>query len=149
MRRYSLCCIGVLSLVLNSSYPAQAESLMPVPFTDVQVDDAFWSPRIKVNRERVLPHDFKYCETTGRINNFLKAAGKMEGPFEGIFFNDLFELCYVFHLQVLQLFGGSFELMITFSKMCFDFIRNLSRIIEISEQNCCQQTRCSCMRFLL
>jgi len=88
MRRYSLCCIGVLSLVLNSSYPAQAESLMPVPFTDVQVDDAFWSPRIKVNRERVLPHDFKYCETTGRINNFLKAAGKMEGPFEGIFFND-------------------------------------------------------------
>jgi DUF1680 family protein len=63
-------------------------SLTPVPFTDVKVEDAFWAPRIKTNRETVLPHCFKHCEDTGRISNFLKAAGKMEGDFKGIFFDD-------------------------------------------------------------
>lgn len=62
--------------------------LTAVPFTEVKLEDAFWAPRIRLNREKVLPHNFKYCETTGRINNFVKAAGKMAGKFQGIYFDD-------------------------------------------------------------
>jgi DUF1680 family protein len=60
----------------------------PVPFTDVAVDDAFWTPRLHTNRTVTIPYDFQKCEETGRISNFAKAAGWMEGDHEGIFYND-------------------------------------------------------------
>ncbi|MHC4178021.1 MAG: glycoside hydrolase family 127 protein, partial [Planctomycetota bacterium] len=62
--------------------------LSAVPFTEVKVQDAFWAPRIRTNREKSLPHTFRWCEKTGRLSNFAKAAGQMEGEFEGIYFND-------------------------------------------------------------
>lgn len=60
----------------------------PVPFTSVTIEDAFWSPRIAINRNVTIPYDFQKCEETGRITNFDKAAGWMEGDHEGIFYND-------------------------------------------------------------
>ena len=36
----------------------------------------------------VAAHNFKWCEQTGRISNFAKAAGLVKGKFEGIYFND-------------------------------------------------------------
>ncbi len=60
----------------------------PVPFTDVAVDDRFWSPRLTINRAVTIPYDFQKCEETGRISNFAKAAGRMDGDHEGLFFND-------------------------------------------------------------
>src|SRR5690349_10567351 len=81
-----------LWLLIASGGAALAETpgpqLKAVPFTAVKVEDSFWAPRIKLNRERIVPHDLKYCETTGRINNFAKAAGQMPGEFQGIFFDD-------------------------------------------------------------
>jgi len=55
---------------------------------DVQMADAFWAPKMKTCREVTLPYAFDLCEKTGRIGNFVKAAGRMEGKFEGIWFND-------------------------------------------------------------
>src|ERR1043165_4722888 len=68
--------------------PDQEVALRAVPFTDVKIQDAFWAPRIRLNREKVLPHNFKFCEQTGRISNFAKAAGLIPGKFEGIYYND-------------------------------------------------------------
>ncbi|MDE0089010.1 MAG: glycoside hydrolase family 127 protein [Candidatus Poribacteria bacterium] len=59
-----------------------------IPFTDVTITDRFWSPRQTTNSEKTIPHELEQCRTTGRIDNFAKAAGLMEGNFEGIFFND-------------------------------------------------------------
>jgi len=59
-----------------------------VPFTDVAFADEFWAPRIETNRKVTVPYAFKKCEETGRISNFAKASGLMEGKFEGIYFND-------------------------------------------------------------
>ena len=64
-------------------YPVKA-----VAFTEVGIEDAFWLPRLRTNREVTIPYDFKKCEETGRIENFDKAAGKVPGPHVGIFFND-------------------------------------------------------------
>ena len=44
--------------------------LEPVPFTDVTFDDAFWAPRIEVNRTITIPHIYRQCEATGRISAF-------------------------------------------------------------------------------
>ena len=60
----------------------------PVPFTDVTINDAFWSPRLTTNRTVTIPYDFQKCEETGRISNFAKAAGWMAGDHIGIFYND-------------------------------------------------------------
>ncbi|MBI4552101.1 MAG: glycoside hydrolase family 127 protein, partial [Candidatus Latescibacteria bacterium] len=62
--------------------------MQPLPLRDVTIDDEFWTPRITVNREQTLDYQLAQCEETGRIRNFLKAAGTMDGEFEGIFFND-------------------------------------------------------------
>ena len=60
--------------------------IQPLHLRDVTIDDAFWSPRITINREQTLDYQLYQCEETGRIGNYDKAAGKMEGTFEGIFF---------------------------------------------------------------
>jgi DUF1680 family protein len=67
----------------RKDYPIQ-----PVQFTDVSFTDRFWSPRLETNRKVSIPYDFKKCEETGRIDNFAKAGGLMEGEFIGIRYND-------------------------------------------------------------
>jgi len=62
--------------------------LRPVPFTDVRIGEGFWLPRIETNRTVTLPHNLRWCEETGRISNFAKAGGLMEGEHEGAYFND-------------------------------------------------------------
>jgi len=68
--------------------PPKHRAFSAVPFTEVKLGDDFWTPRIRTNREKSLPHNFRWCEQTGRISNFVKAAGLAKGKFEGIFFND-------------------------------------------------------------
>jgi len=54
----------------------------------VNVRDDFWTPRLETSRNVTIPYCFEKCEQTGRIRNFEKAAGLMEGKHEGIYFND-------------------------------------------------------------
>ncbi|MFD0716264.1 glycoside hydrolase family 127 protein [Paenibacillus sp. GCM10027626] len=42
----------------------------PVPLTDVVIEDVFWLPRIRTNRERTLPFEYEQCKDTGRIDAF-------------------------------------------------------------------------------
>lgn len=58
---------------LKNDYPIQ-----PVPFTQVHVTDNFWAPKIKVNAEVTIPYTLEQCKKTGRIDNFLRAAGKLK-----------------------------------------------------------------------
>jgi DUF1680 family protein len=62
--------------------------LRPVYFTDVRITDSFFAPRIEINRTVSIPHNLDWCEKTGRINNFAKAGKLMEGPFQGIYYDD-------------------------------------------------------------
>lgn len=45
-----------------------------VPFTQVHLNDNFWSPRIEVNRTVSIPSAFRECEKSGRFDNFALAA---------------------------------------------------------------------------
>ncbi|WP_321370036.1 glycoside hydrolase family 127 protein [uncultured Draconibacterium sp.] len=54
-----------------------------VSFSDVQVNDIFWLPKIETNRKATIPASFQKCEETGRLENFLIAGGKMEGTVRG------------------------------------------------------------------
>ena len=54
-----------------------------VPLEAVQINDAFWSARIRTNRQRTIPHLLDICELEGRVRNMLRAAGRLDGAFEG------------------------------------------------------------------
>jgi DUF1680 family protein len=79
-----------VTAILLGAASARSESakLAAVPFSRVEVSDGFWARRIKTNRTVTIPHAFDQCEKTGRISNFDKAAGRLEGEYEGAFFND-------------------------------------------------------------
>ncbi len=72
----------------SAANPAKDYPVRPVSFADVRITGGFWLPRMETNRKVTVPYCFKKCEETGRISNFAKAGGLMEGKFEGIYFND-------------------------------------------------------------
>ncbi|MCF7957974.1 MAG: glycoside hydrolase family 127 protein [Phycisphaerae bacterium] len=78
----------IVIVVLLLGLPAASGGIDRVSFTDVHISDDFWSGRIETNRTVTIPFDFQKCEETGRISNFAKAGGLIEGDFEGIYFND-------------------------------------------------------------
>ena len=48
----------------------------PVKFSQVEITDDFWQPRIKALSETTVPFCLDQCCTkTGRVNNFAVAAG--------------------------------------------------------------------------
>ncbi len=49
---------------------APKDALSPVPLTAVTIEDRFWAPRLRVNREATIPHAYAQCEETGRIEAF-------------------------------------------------------------------------------
>ncbi len=79
-----LCVFGITC----SKKPQKDYPIKPVAFNEVDITDSFWLPRMETNREVTIPFAFKKCEETGRIDNFSKAAGLMEGDFEGKRYND-------------------------------------------------------------
>lgn len=62
--------------------------LRELPLTAVQIEDAFWSPRLEVNRTRTLDHVYKELEVTGCVRNFDIASGKAQGKFGGPWWAD-------------------------------------------------------------
>lgn len=62
----------------HAEYPITA-----VTFNQVQISDDFWLPKIGTNRTSTIPASFEKCEEMGRLDNFLIAGGKMEGPVKG------------------------------------------------------------------
>ncbi len=78
--------------VSSASVPSASASLdypiRPVPFTQVELTDAFWAPRLEINRTVSVPYALRMIEETGRVDNFRKAARLMTGPTKGRRFND-------------------------------------------------------------
>ncbi len=82
---------AVLALFLAFPAWAQQEKLAikPVNFAAVRFDDAFWKPRMDKVAAVTVPVCITYTEEkTGRIRNFDRAAGQLDGPHEGIFYDD-------------------------------------------------------------
>ena len=75
------------AVVVDTSRSPYAR-LRPVPLTAVTLTDDFWAPRRWVNREVTLPSQYHLLEETGRIDNFRGAAGKLDVPFQGRYYND-------------------------------------------------------------
>jgi Uncharacterized protein conserved in bacteria len=78
----------ITSLALLTMYTAAGQP-KPVDFSQVQIDDAFWSPRIETVSRVTIPVCIDQTEVkTGRIRNFEKVARKQGEKHEGIYYDD-------------------------------------------------------------
>lgn len=75
------------TVVIDTSGSPYAR-LKPVPIEKVNLVDGFWAPRLDTLLSVTIPTQYQLLEETGRIDNFRRAAGKLKGPFRGLFFND-------------------------------------------------------------
>ena len=50
--------------------PRPKSMMTPVSMTQVNIKDNFWSPRIRTNRNETIPHAYRQCKETGRIDAF-------------------------------------------------------------------------------
>ncbi len=79
--------IGIALVILSLAHLARAESdpparLTSVPMTQVSIEDSFWAPKLKLCRERMVPHSWNYMGWELRA---LKKANGMavEGDLNG------------------------------------------------------------------
>jgi DUF1680 family protein len=73
----------ILCLFIACAMRASAQDypIRPVDFTAVKVEDSFWAPRIRKNHDVTIPIAINQCYSTGRVDNFLIAAGVKPGKF--------------------------------------------------------------------
>lgn len=67
--------LTTLCTLAQAQYP-----ISPVPFTQVKLNDSFWSPRLNASRDVTIPLAFSKCEETGRYTNFSNAAKHLANP---------------------------------------------------------------------
>ncbi|MCE4566620.1 glycoside hydrolase family 127 protein [Maribellus sp. CM-23] len=98
-----------------------------VPFNEVHIKDKFWLPKIETNRTASIPAAFKKCEETGRLDNFLIAGKKMDGPVKGEMpFDDT---------DVYKTIEGAAYSMTTFPDSKLDaYVDSLIQIISIGQE---------------
>lgn len=87
-----LLCLFVITAFCFASCNKQEETSMkmitPVNFSNVKIDDGFWSPRLQSHKDVTLKVCIDQIENqTGRIRNFENAA-KGEGQHSGIYYDD-------------------------------------------------------------
>ena len=119
----------VISAVwICSSLSAQQKDypFTPVPFTQVQLTDQFWLPRIKINHNVTIPASFERCEKTGRVKNFDMAAAK-SGKF-----------CTIYPFDDTDIYktieGASFSLSIFPDPTMVAYIDSLIQIIAKAQE---------------
>ena len=75
--------IGISCNMTSQTEKKPGYPITPVSFTDVTLTDDFWARRIEINRTVTIPFGFNKCEEEGKIRNFAKAGGLLEGEYEG------------------------------------------------------------------
>src|SRR5918994_5776791 len=76
------------SPVVVDTSKSRYSRLRPLPLSDLRLLDDLLEPRRRVNHETTLPSQYDLLEHTGRLDNFRRAAGKIDVPFSGVYFND-------------------------------------------------------------
>ena len=79
----------LMVIIFSCQKPVQKYTARQVPFNQVKITDQFWGSRLEAHAHATLATCIAQTQdSTGRINNFIKAAGLMEGGHEGIYFDD-------------------------------------------------------------
>ena len=88
MKNIRILFISVLLACCGQACLAQGKAIEQVDFSNVRINDSFWSPQLKKNVEATIPVCIDQIENkTDRIKNYENAA-RGQGKHSGIFFDD-------------------------------------------------------------
>lgn len=76
---YVISIFAVLSLLCAE----EIHLLKPVPAASVQIEDAFWSPKLNIWNSVTLKNVLDKFEAAGAFRNFDRVAGRLDGKHEG------------------------------------------------------------------
>lgn len=122
------CSITLLSIcACNTPYTQPDAPIKEVPFTQVHLEDGFWSPRIEINRTVTIPTAFKECEKNGRFDNFAIAGGLMKGEHKGDFsFDDTDPY------KIIE--GASYSLAVKYDKALDVYLDSVINLIAAAQE---------------
>ena len=134
MKRISLILAGLSSIVFsvnagtyNVVPHASKTPIKEVPFTNVHINDNFWSPRIETNRTVSIPSAFRECENNGRFDNFAIAAGMKKGEHRGDFsFDDTDPY------KIIE--GASYSLAVHYDRKLDHYLDSVINIISHAQE---------------
>ena len=123
MNKQLMSIIGAATLTLTVA----AQQIQEVPFTQVHLNDGFWTPRIEVNRTVSIPSAFHECEVNGRFDNFALAAGLIQGEHKGDFsFDDTDPY------KVIE--GASYSLAVHYDKQLDHYLDSVINLIAQAQE---------------
>jgi DUF1680 family protein len=81
---------GPVAAILPSA--SATSRLRPVGSSGVTLTDGFWLERLRINRERTIPHGLEQLKSAGNLHDLRLAAGTAKGPYQalGIMFDKPF-----------------------------------------------------------
>ncbi len=134
-------CVFSLTVGLQAANDKQATAITEVPFTQVHLNDAFWTPRIETNHTVSIPSAFKECERNGRFDNFALAAknnGRLQTDVkehQGDFsFDDTDPY------KVIE--GASYSLAVHYDKALDHYLDSVINLIALAQENDGYLTTC-------
>ncbi len=111
----------------SNSYVKPDAPIKEVPFTQVHLNDNFWTPRIETNRTVSIPSAFKECEKNGRFDNFAIAGGLMKGEHRGDFsFDDTDPY------KIIE--GASYSLAVKYDKALDAYLDSVITLIAAAQE---------------
>ena len=109
------------------TYQQPEAPIQEVPFTQVQINDQFWTPRIETNRTVSIPSAFYQCEINGRFDNFAIAGGLMKGEHKGDFsFDDTDPY------KIIE--GASYSLAVKYDEKLDHYLDSVINIIAAAQE---------------
>lgn len=130
-----------ISSCTPKTYTQPDAPIQEVPFTQVHIQDQFWSPRIETNRTVSIPSAFRECEKNGRFDNFAIAAGLKKGEHRGDFpFDDTDPY------KVIE--GASYSLAVKYDPQLDHYLDSVISIIAAAQEpdgylTTCVTNRCT------
>ncbi|MCF7884921.1 MAG: glycoside hydrolase family 127 protein [Candidatus Marinimicrobia bacterium] len=107
--------------------PVGDYSISTIDQEKVEITDGLWEDRISVVQNKTIPYGFRKCEEKGRMDNFLIAGGKMEGPVKGKMpFDDTDPY------KVIE--GASYALMNDYDPDLDSYLDSIINIISIGQE---------------
>lgn len=130
-----------ISSCTPKTYTQPDAPIQEVPFTQVHIQDQFWSPRIETNRTVSIPSAFRECEKNGRFDNFAIAAGLKKGEHRGDFpFDDTDPY------KIIE--GASYSLAVKYDPQLDHYLDSVISIIAAAQEpdgylTTCVTNRCT------
>ena len=132
-KTWILMAIAAWSTTAQAADGAKQAIISEVPFTQVHLNDVFWTPRIETNRTISIPSAFRECEANGRFDNFALAATRLgHAHYDVKEHRGDFSFDDTDPYKVIE--GASYSLAVNYDKQLDHYLDSVINIIALAQE---------------